>query len=55
MELYIKNLSDITYMSELTPLFWQGTGLINCFAKRAELIRALTYSPLMADRKLSAH
>jgi len=55
MEPYIKNLSDITYMSELTPLFWQRIGLINFFAKRAELIRALTYSPPTADRKLSAH
>jgi hypothetical protein len=39
MESYIKSLSDITYLSELTPPFWRGKKELINFAKRAGLIR----------------
>ncbi len=38
MELSIKNIGDITYLSELIPPFWQGREKSN-LPKRAGLIR----------------
>ncbi len=55
MEYCIKNnVNDITYMSELTPPFWQWQFIYMNLAKRAGLIRTITYSHFRV-RKLCAH
>jgi hypothetical protein len=54
MEIYDKKISDITYLSELTPPFWRGNKNLNNFAKRAGLIRANNLR-FLQSRKLCAH